>query len=188
MIAPIMTPRNDRPGLLEQRCDAGEVGRLACQRCFKAENWKRLATAMRTTAASTGCGRALRRCDRNRITSRMKPAAIAPESGVCAPLPSFTSDWDMPPLTGKPRPRPAARFDGQSQELLVGIEASAMLGREGAADRSRLDGGQEDTPRRVAGVREIRPVDGRQARRKSLRDLSQELHAALIESEPCGKR
>ena len=53
---------------------------------------------------------------------------------------------------------------GQSQELLVGIEASAMLGREGAADRSRLDGGQEEARQgEWQECVEIRPVDGRQA-------------------------
>ena len=48
------------------------------------------------------------------MTNRMNSAANAPDSGVRAPLPSLTSDWDMPPLTGKPRPSPAVRLEAAS--------------------------------------------------------------------------
>ena len=54
------------------------------------------------------------RCEKNRTTIRMMPAASAFESGVRAPAPSLTSDCDMPPLMGKPPPTPAARFDAAS--------------------------------------------------------------------------
>ena len=44
----------------------------------------------------------------------MKTAARAVESGVRAPPSSLTSDCDVPPLTGKPPPSPANRFDAAS--------------------------------------------------------------------------
>src|SRR2546427_8743523 len=81
---------------------------------FKVESLSKLATATNTTAASTGCGKALRRWEKKRTTTRMKTAARAVESGVCAPPSSLTSDCDVPPLTGKPLPTPATRFDTAS--------------------------------------------------------------------------
>ena len=78
------------------------------------ETLKRPATATNTTAAKTGWGRARRRCEKNSTTTNMIPAAMPPDSGVRAPPPSLTSDCDIPPLTGKPRPNPAARLDAAS--------------------------------------------------------------------------
>jgi len=68
-------------------------------------------TAARTTAASTGCGRLRSRPEANSTTNSVNSAAIRPDSGVRAWALSLTSDCDMPPLTGKPRPRPADRFE-----------------------------------------------------------------------------
>ena len=46
---------------------------------------------------------------------------MAPDSGVRAPLSSLTSDWDMPPLTGNPRPSPAA------QEFITNVVRASVL-------------------------------------------------------------
>ena len=49
--------------------------------------------------------------EKKSTTIRIKTAARAVESGVFAPPSSLTSDCDVPPLTGKPPPSPANRFD-----------------------------------------------------------------------------
>ena len=54
------------------------------------------------------------KCEKKSTTTKMIPAANAPDSGVRAPPPSLTSDCDMPPLIGKPRPNPAARLEAAS--------------------------------------------------------------------------
>ena len=116
IIAPIITPRSS-PEPSTPRIAAiatTNSARSPRQSCFNVESLNKLATATNTTAASTGCGKALKRWDRNRTTTKMIPAANAPESGVCAPPPSLTRDCDMPPLIGKPRPIPAARFEAES--------------------------------------------------------------------------
>ena len=84
------------------------------RRCLSVETLNKPVTATNTIAASTGWGNAASRCEKKSTTTRMIPAAKAPESGVRAPPPSLTSDCDMPPLTGKPRPSPAARLDAAS--------------------------------------------------------------------------
>ena len=84
--------------------------RCNCQSRLSTFTFTRLATAMSTMAASTGCGRLRSRSVKKSATTRMMPAAIKPESGVRAPPLSLTSDCDMPPLIGKPWPRPEARL------------------------------------------------------------------------------
>ena len=74
----------------------------------------RLMTAASTIAASTGCGRFRSRPDANSTTMSVKRAATSPESGVRAPALSLTSDCDMPPLTGNPRPSPDSRLPAPS--------------------------------------------------------------------------
>ena len=70
----------------------------------------RLMTAASTTAASTGCGRLRSRPVAKSTTTSVNSVATRPETGVRAPELSFTSDCDMPPLTGNPRPSPATRL------------------------------------------------------------------------------
>jgi hypothetical protein len=65
-------------------------------------------------AARTGCGRLRRSPEKNSVTTRTRIAAKNPESEVLAPALSLTSDCDIPPLTGKPRPSPAARLAAAS--------------------------------------------------------------------------
>ena len=70
--------------------------RSLCQSCFRLESLSNPATATNTTAARTGCGKALKSWEKKSTTTRMKTAAIAVESGVCAPPSSLTSDCDVP--------------------------------------------------------------------------------------------
>jgi hypothetical protein len=85
--------------------------RLNFQRRFKASILKSPVTAINTTAARMDCGRLRNRSEKKSATNRVISAATKPDSGVRAPALSLTRDWDIPPLTGKPRPRPAIRFD-----------------------------------------------------------------------------
>ena len=110
--APIMTPRS-KPEVSTPRIATiatTNSARSPRQSCFNVESFSKPATATSTTAASTGCGNALKRWVKKRTTMRRMPAAITDESGVRAPPPSLTSDCDIPPLMGKPRPIPAAKF------------------------------------------------------------------------------
>ena len=61
-------------------------------------------------AASTGCGRFRSNPDAKSTTISVKTAAMRPDTGVRAPALSLTTDCDMPPLTGNPRPSPARRL------------------------------------------------------------------------------
>ena len=114
--APIMTPRS-RPKVSTPPNAAiatTNSGRSLRHSSFKVESLNRLAIATNTTAARTGCGKALKRCEKKSTTTRMNTAARAVESGVRAPPSSLTSDCDVPPLTGKPPPSPATKFDAAS--------------------------------------------------------------------------
>jgi hypothetical protein len=91
--------------------------RLKRQMCRNAWISTRLMTAASTIAASTGWGRFRSSPDANSTTIRVKTAAIRPESGVRAPALSFTSDCDMPPLTGKPRPSAATRLPAPTARI-----------------------------------------------------------------------
>ena len=80
-------------------------------RCVAARRSSRDSLRRRETmAASTGCGRFRNSPDAKSATISMQMAAISPDIGVRAPALSLTSDCDMPPLTGNPRPSPATRF------------------------------------------------------------------------------
>ena len=116
MTAPIATPRSKPcPSTPNMATIAMTNSRPSLrQRCLRADTLTRLATATNTTAANTGWGNALSSCEKKSTTTRMNTAAMAPDSGVRAPPPSLTTDCDMPPLTGKPWPNPAARLDAPS--------------------------------------------------------------------------
>ena len=94
--------------------DTKNSERLKCQMCFRAAMSIRLMTAASTIAASTGCGRFRNSPEANSTTMSVKSAATSPDSGVRAPALSFTSDCDMPPLTGNPRPSPESRLPALS--------------------------------------------------------------------------
>ena len=104
MTAPIRTPRRrPEPSTPSREAMATpNSARLKRQSRRSSETLKSPPTAMSTIAASTGWGRSRRRPARKRVTTSMSPAATRPDTGVRAPPPSLTSDWDMPPLTGKP--------------------------------------------------------------------------------------
>ena len=74
----------------------------------------RLMTAASTIAASTGCGRLRSSPEAKTTTISVNAAAMRPDNGVRAPALSLTSDCDMPPLTGIPRPSPAKRLAAPS--------------------------------------------------------------------------
>ena len=119
------------------------------QSSCRVESLSKLATATNTTAARTGCGSALNRCEKNRTTTRIKIAASAVESGVRAPAPSFTTDWDVPPLTGNPPPRPATRFAAaRARFSWLASNRPPCLACEHSADRGRLDGTKEKASKR----------------------------------------
>ena len=158
--------------------------RLKCQMCRRAATSTRLITAASTMAASTGCGRFRSRPEANSTTTSVKTAATSPDSGVRAPALSLTSDCDMPPLTGNPRPSPATQIAGaERQELLVGIEPVAVLLREHPADGRRLDGAEDEAgERQRQEVVELVPADERQSeRRQPLRNLPEQRDARGLE-------
>ena len=58
-----------------------------------------------------------------------------PDNGVRAPPLSFTSDCDIPPLTGKPCPSPAMTFAlAMPSNSWFGVEPIAVLRREHATN------------------------------------------------------
>ena len=139
--------------------------RLVRQRCLSVETLNRPATATNTTAASTGWGNAASRCEKNSTTTRMIPAAKAPDSGVRAPPPSLTSDCDMPPLTGKAAAQPGGEIgSGEREEFLVRIQPAAVFGREHAANGGRLHRAEQETGKRQRQqVVQVGPVNRREA-------------------------
>ena len=141
-------------------------GRSLRQRCLRADRLNRLATATNTTAANTGWGNALSSCEKKSSTTRMTTAAMAPDSGVRAPPPSLTTDCDMPPLTGKPWPNPAARLEAASaRNSWLASSRRVVLGREHAADGGRLDRCRAGSTRRPAAAsRSGRPNEPRGGR------------------------
>ncbi len=136
--------------------------------CRSAAMSTRPVTAARTMAASTGCGRFRNSPDAKSATISMKRAAISPDSGVRAPALSLTSDCDMPPLTGNPRPSPAARFAAPIARIsAVGIEPIAVLLGEHSADGRRLHGRKDEARERQRHeLVEVAPADERQPQRR----------------------
>ena len=77
--APIITPRS-RPKVSTPTKAATATTnseRSLRQSCFRVESLSRPTIATNTTAAKTGCGKALKRCEKKRTTIRMKIAARA---------------------------------------------------------------------------------------------------------------
>ena len=147
-------------------------------------------TAASTMAASTGCGRFRSSPDANSTTISVKRAATSPESGVRAPALSLTSDCDMPPLTGNPRPSPATRLAGaDGQELLIGVEPIAVLlpNMRPMADVSTAredEAGERQRQERV----QIAAAHRRQPeQRQALRHLAEQRHAVRIEVQTSGR-
>ena len=141
-------------------------------------------TAASTMAASTGCGRFRSNPDAKSTTISVKTAATRPDTGVRAPALSLTSDCDMPPLTGNPRPSPASEIAGaKRQKLLIRVEPIAVLLAEHPADGRRLHGAEDEARQRDRQkLVQILPAHHRQPeRRQALRNLSQQRHALCLE-------
>ncbi len=110
---------------------------------------------------------------------------MRPDSGVRAPALSLTTDCDMPPLTGNPRPSPASNCRRP---------ARAVPGSRRTCWRAsgRTSGQWRRSPRRQDEARQrdrqqlvqIAPAHGRQAKgRQALRHFSQQRHALRVELE-----
>ena len=98
-------------------------------------------TAASTIAARTGCGRLRSSPEAKSTTTSVNSVATSPETGVLAPALSFTSDCDMPPLTGNAAAQPGEQVGAAEREqLLVRVEPAAVLLREHPADGRGLDG------------------------------------------------
>ena len=115
---------------------------------------------------------------------------MRPDTGVRAPALSLTSDCDMPPLTGNPRPSPDEQIAGANrQQLLVRVEPIAVLLAEHPADRGRLDGGEDEARQRDRQqLVQIVPAHGRQPEGgQALRHFSEQRHALRIEVHESGR-
>ena len=172
------TPRNAAMAMANS-------ARLKRQMCRSAATSTRLMTAARTIAASTGCGRFRSSPDAKSTTTSVKSAAMRPESGVRAPALSLTSDCDIPPLTGNPRPRPASRLRGAEREqLLVGVEPIAVLLREHPADGGRFDRREDEARQRQRQQliqRRARLTMRQPQRRQPLGHVAQQRDAVRLE-------
>ena len=113
-------------------------------------------------------------------------AAMNPDTGVRAPALSLTSDCDIPPLTGNPRPSPAADVgDANRQQLLVGVEPVAVLLAEHPANRGGLDSGEHEArERNRQEVVQLLPAHvGQPQRRQALRHVAEQRDALRLEIE-----
>ena len=75
--------------------------------------------------------------------------------------------------------------DGEREEFLIGVEATAVLGRKGSADGGGLDGAEQEAGEGEGQeVVQVGPADrGKADRREALGHLAEELHPAGFEIE-----
>ena len=117
-------------------------------------------------------------------------AETSPETTVRAPELSFTRDCDIPPLTGKPPPRPPARLAAASARNSGLASKRYPCFREHPPDRGRLDGAEKEAGHRDRKqIFDVRQGDGRQRRAAAaLRHGAEELHAVMREPRRRGDR
>ena len=147
MIAPIITPRSKPcPRTPNMAAIATTNSRRSLrQSCLKVDSLNKPATATNTTAANTGWGNALNRCEKKSTTTKMNSCREGAGQRRARAAPFVDEDCDMPPLIGNPWPNPAARLEAaERQKFLVGVQPSAVLGRERAADGGGLHRGEQE--------------------------------------------